>query len=521
VEDSLDSGAGLSHGVGIGDVPLQALYICCGEFRLCRAREATDRVSACEQLPDNGFPEETTSACDENFHVFPVTLQIETPLKINFPRRNNSIPGLSSPILMSLTNIISLGGNSRRNFLSNCAAAASLPVLAGLPINVFAAGSNEKLKVGVIGTGGRGTGAAGDCLRAGKGDVEIWAVGDLFENRVKEAASKFKVPAERTFTGFDAYQKVLETGVDLVILATPPGFRPLHLRAAIEKGVHVFAEKPVAVDPAGVRDVIAVGELAKQKKLSIVAGTQRRHENVYLETMKRIHDGAIGEIVSAQCYWCQGALWHNGGKDITDMEYQIRNWLYFTWLSGDHIVEQHVHNIDVINWAFGGPPVRAFGMGGRQTRVDAKYGDAFDHFSIEFVYPNDVRVQSFCRQAQGASSRIGERIVGTKGVAHSGKITGENPWTFSKEKGNNGYVQEHVDLIKAIRTRNPLNEAKTVAEATLTGILGRISAYTGKEVSFKWALEGSKLDLFPKQFAFGPGTAPGVNVAVPGRTQPV
>ena len=422
-------------------------------------------------------------------------------------------------------NIISLGGNSRRNFITNCAAIASLPVLAGLPSNVFAAGNEKPLKVGIIGTGGRGTGAGFNILSASKQTgvaVQIWAVGDVFERQAQGAGKRFNVDASRIFSGFDSYQKVLDSGVDVVILTAPPGFRPQHLTAAIKKGVHVFAEKSVAVDSAGVKEVIAAGEAAKAKNLSIVAGTQRRHQNHYLEMMKRIQDGAIGEIVSGQCYWCQGGLWHKGGKDITDMEYQLRNWLYFTWLSGDHIVEQHVHNIDVINWGIGGPPVKAYGMGGRQTRVEGRYGDAFDHFSIEFEYANGARIESFCRQANGTSSRNGERFIGTKGIAASSsanasiKIYGGDTW---KAGGSpDPYVQEHADLLKAIRDNAPINEARNVAESSLAGILGRMSAYTGKDISYKWALEGSKLDLFPKKFAFGPGTAPKFAVATPGQT---
>jgi predicted dehydrogenase len=281
--------------------------------------------------------------------------------------------------------------------------------------------------------------------------------------------------------------------------------------------VHVFAEKPVAVDPAGARVVIAAGELAEKKKLSIVAGTQRRHDFPYIETLKRVRDGAIGELVGGQVYWAMGGLWHKGrNKNWSDMEYQIRNWLYFTWLSGDHIVEQHVHNIDIANWAFGGPPKKAFGMGGRQSRTEEKYGDAFDHFAIEFEYENGARVQSFCRQAVGASGRVNERLVGTKGVATPGRIVAEGKtWNYSGRR-TNAYVQEHVNLVKSIREGKPINEARAVAESTLTGILGRISAYTGKEVSYKWAIEASKLNLAPPEYKFGP--APAVVVAVPGKT---
>jgi predicted dehydrogenase len=234
--------------------------------------------------------------------------------------------------------------------------------------------------------------------------------------------------------------------------------------------------------------------------------------------MARIKDGAIGDLTGGTCYWMQGGLWHRGRKpDWTEMEYQMRNWLYFTWLSGDHIVEQHMHNIDVMNWAFGGVPVKALGMGGRQSRTDPKFGDAWDHFSVEFEYANGARVQSSCRQVPGTSSRISERLVGTKGAANpSGVITGEQPWKFPSTPFTNPYDQEHIDLIRSIRAGTPLNEGRQVAESTMTAILGRISAYTGREISYSWLLESSKLDLSPAAYAWG--DAPKVEIPVPGRT---
>ncbi len=421
---------------------------------------------------------------------------------------------------------------TRRNFIGAATALTAAPLLSKLPGAVFASGS-DRIKVGVIGTGSRGIGAMRNCIDADP-SVQIWALGDLFADRIDAAfensakgnpkarkptkpiaRDRFAVTRERCFTGFDAYKRVINSGVDLVILATPPQFRPLHLEAAINAGLHVFAEKPVAVDAVGARKVISVGELAAQKKLAIGAGTQRRHAASYIETMRRIHDGAIGELVGGQCYWMTQGLWHRERQaDWTDMEYQIRNWLYYTWLSGDHIVEQHVHNIDVMNWAFGGPPVKAIGMGGRQSRTDPKYGNVFDHFSVEFEYANGTRVQSFCRQAPGASSRNSERIVGAKGVAQGdGKITGANAWKYD---GNeiSAYRQEHIDLIASIRAGRPINEAKTVAESTLTAILGRTSAYTGKEINFAWMLGVSKMDLTPPKYEFG--DAPEVEIAIPG-----
>jgi predicted dehydrogenase len=431
---------------------------------------------------------------------------------------------------MSHSNTIHLGGNNRREFITNCAALASLPLLASLPVNAFAAGTNDFLKIGLVGAGGRGLGAAKNALAADK-NVRITAIGDIFAdviaNRyVKDLLGKtnVEVPPEKRFSGFDAYKKVIDSGVDIVILATPPQFRPIHIEYAIEKGVHVFAEKPVAVDPAGVRRVIAAAEVATKKKLSIVAGTQRRHDVRYIETLRRIKEGTIGELVGGQAYWVGGStdsFWpHRIRKpEWTEMEYQLRNWYAFQWLCGDHIVEQHVHNLDVINWAFGGPPVKAFGMGGRQNRT---WGDIWDHFTVEFEYANGARVQSMCRQVNGTSTRVSERIVGTKGVANGDRgsiFNGKTElWKFSGPR-QDPYVSEHANLIASIRNRTPINEGKTLAEATLTGILGRLSAYTGKEVNFKWVLEASKLDLSPSAHDFN-GIPPTIELPiVPGSTR--
>ncbi len=410
---------------------------------------------------------------------------------------------------------------TRRDFVKT---AAAVSIAASLPeFGVFASGS-DAIKVGVIGCGGRGTGAAIDCLNAAPG-VEIVALGDLVPDRIESALARLtkqfpdrvKVPADRRFTGFDNYRKVCALDdVNLIVTAAPPGFRPIHLKAAIESGKHVFMEKPVAVDPVGVRSVIASSDLARQKNLAIVAGTQRRHQRRYLEMMKRVHDGQIGEIVAAQCYWNQGDLWVKERGEMSEMEWQCRNWLYFTWLSGDHIVEQHVHNIDVVNWAMGVMPKNVMGMGGRQARTQPQFGNIYDHFAVEYEYPNGVRVLSMCRQTRGAAERVEERIVGTRGVAwSSGKITGTTPWTF-EEKEPDPYVQEHVDLIASIRAGTPLNEGRQIAESTLCAIVGRMSAYTGRAMSWEWAMNTSTLDLSPKKYEFGPN--PVDPVAIPGTT---
>lgn len=418
-------------------------------------------------------------------------------------------------------------GISRRDFLKTSAAAAVLvsagPLLIGQ--SAHAAGS-DVIKVGVIGCGGRGTGAAKDCIAAAGASVKIVALGDVFKDRLdgcfnnltkdEKLKDSVDLSPERCFVGFDAYKKVLASGVDLVILATPPGFRPTHFQAAIEAGKHVFMEKPVAVDAPGVRTVIAAGELATQKNLGVVAGTQRRHQKSYVETMKRIHDDVIGHIIGGQCYWNQGGLWmHPRQPEWSDMEWQLRNWLYFTWLSGDHICEQHVHNIDVINWAMQAHPEKAVGMGGRQVRTDPAYGHIFDHFTIDFVYPGDIHIMSMCRQIDGCANNVSEFVSGWKGYSNcASSITCENPWKFEGE-AMGAYQQEHKDLIDSIRAGKPLNEAKRVAESCMTAIMGRMSAYTGQEITWEQALN-SKEDLMPKNLEFGP--LPVAPVAVPGRT---
>ena len=415
---------------------------------------------------------------------------------------------------------------SRRNFIKASAAVSAAALLSGTN-RIFAAGS-DKIRAGLIGCGGRGTGAAKDCVSSAD-NVEIVAMGDLFQNRLDQSLAdlsrkvdeKVTVTEDTSFVGFDAYKKVIASDVDMVILATPPHFRPIHLKAAIEAGKHVFMEKPVAVDPVGVRSVIESSELAKKKGLAIVAGTQRHHQEHYLEIMKRIHNGAIGEIVAAQCYWNTDELWVKERQlSWSDMEWQCRNWLYFTWLSGDHIVEQHLHNLDVINWALGTHPVKCMGMGGREVRTDPKYGNIFDHFAVEYEYPNGVRVLSMCRQTDGCTTEVSERIIGTKGKTYTdqstGFIEGRNPFKYDGESPN-PYVVEHTDLISSIREARPLNEGRRVAESTLTAIMGRMSAYTGRAMKWDWVMKKSRLDLTPPKYEFG--DLPVRPVAIPGKTK--
>jgi myo-inositol 2-dehydrogenase / D-chiro-inositol 1-dehydrogenase len=415
---------------------------------------------------------------------------------------------------------------SRRRFLKQSAGLATSTVLWSQTAPAWFAAGSDTIRVGLIGCGGRGTGAATDCVRAAPG-VEIVALGDLFRDRLdechatlkRELADKCRVTADRCFVGFDAYQQVIATDLDLVLLATPAHFRPRHLRAAIDAGRHVFMEKPVAVDPVGNRVVVEAGQRARAKGLAIVAGAQRRHDPKYVEVMQRIHDGAIGEITGGQCYWFRGHLWVRERQPAwSDMEWQIRNFVYFTWLCGDCVVETLLHNIDVINWAFGTHPISALGLGGRQVRTQPQYGQVYDHFTIEYEYAAGVRTVAMSREMPQCTQRVSERIVGTKGVAlcDAGRIEGEHPYAYTGP-AINPYVQEHADLIASLRQREPLNEAQRMAESNLTAVMGRMSAYTGLPVTWDWAFNHSVLDLSPPRYVLG--DLPSPVVAMPGQTE--
>jgi len=399
---------------------------------------------------------------------------------------------------------------------------AASAALAGIETRyAFAAGS-DVLKVALIGCGGRGRGATGNCLEAAKHagvNVQIWACGDLWKDRALKFGIRHKVPQERCFGGFDNYKKVLESGVDLVILATPPGFRPIHFKAAVEAGKHVFMEKPVCVDPWGYNQVCAAAEVAQQKKLTVVAGTQRRHRTRRQENLKRIHDGAIGDLVGGQCYWMGGPVTHRRPRKpgMSDIEWQILNWYAWAWTCGDHIVEQHVHNIDMVLWAFNTHPVSAIGIGGRAARPEP--GNIYDHHAVEFKFPNGARVASYCSHFAKTSHRVSERVVGTKGSSGlGGSIEGENAWGFDG-KDMNPLVQEHIDCLNSLTGKGKYwNEGRQVAESTMTAVLGRMCTYTGREISWKWATQSSKLKLGPEDMhSFGPFEPP--PPAVPGQTK--
>jgi predicted dehydrogenase len=420
--------------------------------------------------------------------------------------------------------------SSRREFLKNSTAALIGGTVAshlGFVPAVHAAGS-ELIRVGLIGCGGRGTGAATDVVNAAP-NVKLVAMGDAFKDKLaasrdtlkNEIGDKLEVPDERCFVGFDAYEKVLASGVDYVILATPPGFRPTHLKAAVAAGKHVFAEKPVAVDAPGVRTCLEVCEEAKAKGIGIATGTQYRHSTGHQETIKRIHDGAIGEVVAARCYFNTGSLWvHPRQPGWSDMEYQMRNWYYFTWLCGDHIVEQHVHNLDVVNWTMRAHPVCALGVGGRQVRTGPDYGHIYDHFTIDYEYESGCHLMSMCRQMPNCDNNVSEGFAGSKGVCdiipyRKFVISGQNPWSFSGPD-NKPYVQEHTDLIESIRAGKPINELRNIAESTLTAIMGRMAAYTGQVVTWENALN-SQENLMPAKLDWD-APLPVAPVAMPGQT---
>ncbi len=427
-------------------------------------------------------------------------------------------------------------GVSRRGFLKGSAAAGAAAVLAGSwPGGVRAAGG-DTVKVGVIGCGGRGKGAAKNCLEAAKligHDVRMWALGDLYEDRARNAFNDiqgwaaehapdgFAATPERIFTGFDNYRQVCASGVDMVILATPPGFRPIQFAGCIEAGKHVFMEKPVCVDPWGYKEVCTAADQAKADRLTVVAGTQRRHEFSRQENVKRIHDGAIGDLVAGQCYWMGGPVTHNRRRQEgqTDIDWQVRNWYAWCWTCGDHIVEQHIHNIDMVCWAFGTHPKSAKAVGGRQARPEP--GNIYDHFAVEFEFPGGARVASYSSHFRGTSGRVSERVVGTKGASNlGGRLEGEAPWRYDGPS-RNPYVQEHVDALNSLLGKGDYsNEGRQAAESSMAAVLGRMSAYTGAQVSWDWAVKTSELRLGKPDWdwhSFGPYDPP--PVPEPGKTK--
>ncbi len=404
----------------------------------------------------------------------------------------------------------------RRRFLkagSLTAAAAAAPSI----LRAQNQGANE-IRVALVGCGGRGSGAAAQSLNVE--GTRLVALADAFPDNMDGAHDRLKkqfgdrvdVPRERRFAGFEAYKQAIDAA-DVVLLCTPPGFRPAHFEYAVAQGKHVFMEKPVAVDGPGIRKVLAAAKEADRKKLSVVCGLQRRYQQSYLATLEKVKEGAIGDFVSSQVYWVSGGVWvRNRKPNMSEMEYQMRNWYYFNWLCGDHIAEQHVHNLDVSNWFKGGHPVRAVGMGGRSQRIGPETGEIYDHHYVEFRYEDGTVMNSQCRHWNGVWSRVSEIIAGTEGSAMPGMIKDRKGKVVWRHRGPNNqpYQEEHNVLYDCIRTGEPINNAYYTAEATLTAIMGRMATYSGREVKWEDALN-SEIDTMPETLAWDadPGPKPG------------
>jgi len=388
----------------------------------------------------------------------------------------------------------------------------------------------QELKAGVIGCGGRGSGATIDFLTAGNG-LTIVALGDVFKERVDDLAGHLKnekgidVPESNRFIGLDAYKQVIDSDVDVVIIATPPSFRPVHFKYAVEKGKHAFLEKPICVDPAGYRSIVTTAKQAAAKNLCVVTGTQRHHQRSYVESYKKIMEGMIGEITGGVVYWNQSMLWYREReKGWNDFEYMVKDWVNWKWLSGDHIVEQHVHNIDVFTWFSGLKPVSAVGFGSRHRRVT---GDQYDNFSVDFVMENGIHLHSMCRQIDGCANNVSEFIQGTKGSwSTNGEtvirdLAGNVIWKYDEEaekatyKQTNPYVLEHVNWINHIRSKTPIEQASETAVANMAAIMGRESAYTGGESTWD-GMVASPLDLTPSDLNMGKMDMSSFKAPVPG-----
>jgi predicted dehydrogenase len=438
---------------------------------------------------------------------------------------------------------------SRRQFLHGASTLIAGGAALGANLQIARSahpGGDDEIKIAVVGCGGRGSQAALQALQT-QGKVTLWAMADAFEDRLTSslrgletyvergqkkgeplfADSKVDVPPERQFVGFDAYQKCIDAGADLVILATPPGFRPLHFEYAVKAGKHVFAEKPVAVDAPGIRRFLAANDEAKNKNLMVAIGLQRHHDPRYVEVVKRVRDGAIGDVLFTRVYWNGGLLWvRTRQPGQSEMEYQMRNWYYFNWICGDHIVEQHIHNIDVSNWLLGMIPDEAQGMGGRQVRVGKDSGQIFDHHAVEFTYPDGRKMFSQCRHMNDCATSVSEFAHGTKGVADlsAARITASDGTTWESTAPQiDAWQQEHHDLFAALRKGEIYNEGEYGAHATMSAILGRMATYSGKVVKWADAL-ASDHDLSPARYDFAadppvmPDAQGNYPIPVPGKT---
>lgn len=445
---------------------------------------------------------------------------------------------------MKVKELTNASVNSRRSFIKQASLSASgLMVLGSLPLTVSAYSSgSDQLKVALIGCGGRGTGAANQTLLADEG-VKLVAMADVFPDRLEASLNRLlevhntarvDVPVENRFIGFDAYKKAIALA-DVVILATPAGFRPFHFEEAVNQGKHVFMEKPVATDSPGIRKILASGREAKQKNLTVVVGLQRRYQRDYNEVKAIIDSGDVGDILSGQVYWNEARAWMKERlPEHTEMEYQLRNWFYFTWLSGDLPLEQHIHNLDIANWFIGEYPIIAEGMGGREVRTGKEYGDIFDHNFIELTYPGGAKVMSQCRHQPGTVARVAEIFQGTKATVQTG--FGYTPiirdrksnvaiYEFMADENDlSSYQIEHNELYRAIRTSNPINNIDYAAKSNLSAIMVRMASYSGKTITWDEALNGTKV-LVPNVQSFDdiPPVLPDENgyypIAIPGVTE--
>jgi predicted dehydrogenase len=445
----------------------------------------------------------------------PCRLQAQERKQLMRSKNENGTTDSSKPVAPGVT---------RRSVLKGSTAAiGGAATFAALGTNFAWAQVSEEIKVGMIGAGGRASGAAGNIMEAAgiiKQGVKIHAVADAFEAPAKKIKDRYKLDSKNVFVGLDAYKELVNSDIELVITATPPGFRPIHFAAAIEAGKHIFFEKPVAVDPWGVRQVIAAGKKAAEKNLAAVTGTQRRHETNYQRTIEQIHNGAIGDVKHISVYWNSQDIWYRPReKGMTDMQAQVHNWYHHIWLCGDQICEQHIHNLDVANWVMNSHPISALGLGGRQVRdrLGQVPGEIWDHFGVEYEYPNGVRVLSQCRHWPKSDGNVSEFVIGSNGTSDPGgwvQPTGGQKKKFKNERS--GYVQEHIDMINSIKAGKPLNEATRIAESTLTAIIGRMSSYTGKKVMWDWAMNESKLKTMPDGDLTWDTKPPAVKVPQPG-----
>jgi len=424
---------------------------------------------------------------------------------------------LSRRNFLEKTALIGAAGVIGMNALTSCSSKTKTVDYVFPPV-LDKAPDGKKLRAGLVGCGNRGTGAALNFLAAGN-DLELIALADVFEDKVWDCRSKLskqrvEVPEKNCFWGFDSYKSLLEVDLDVVILATPPHFRPAYFDACVQAKKHVFMEKPVCVDPVGARQIMATSKKAESMGLTVITGTQRRHQRDYLETYNQVASGAIGEIVSAKAWWLQSHVWFRTREEgWSDMEYMIRNWNNFCWLCGDHILDTHVHNIDIINWFLGKNPVEAIGFGGRARRLT---GDQYDFFSIDFNYGNGVYSHSMSRQVDDCANTLGEQIMGTEGYTNCKNtvynLDGTEKWKYEYPKNKDGksteivavspYVQEHISLVTAIRTNQPVVEAERTAISTLTAIMGRTAAYTGQLVTWEEMLN-SPVKLGPEKYEMG------------------